>query len=76
MHWEDLPAWDDIPEVPGLPKGCAWGLFDKAGQRDQLGTLNLLTPEMIIEAKEEIQEGESICLKCVASITVIGFKLI
>ncbi|RFU74116.1 cyclase [Trichoderma arundinaceum] len=62
MHSSNLPAWDDIPEVPGMPKGCAWGLFDRDGQRDQVGTLNLLTPEKILEAKEEIQHGESVCL--------------
>lgn len=63
MLWSDLPAWDEIPIVPGMPKGCAWGLFDKDGKRDQLGTLNLITPETILEAKNEIQYGESVALK-------------
>lgn len=63
MRCSDLPAWKDIPEVPGMPKGCAWGLFDKDGQRDQVGTLNLLTPETVLRAKEEIVHGETVCLK-------------
>ena len=42
--------------------GCAWGLFDKEGKRDQLGTLNLLTPEVVLEAKKEIQTGVSVAL--------------
>ncbi|KAJ9611196.1 hypothetical protein H2200_004379 [Cladophialophora chaetospira] len=62
MQWKDLPDWENIPQVPGMPHGCAWGLFDKDGQRDQVGTLNLLTPEIIIKAKDEIEHGESVCL--------------
>ncbi|KIW13346.1 hypothetical protein PV08_08534 [Exophiala spinifera] len=57
-----LPSWEDIPEVPGMPHGCIWGMFDQGGQRDQLGTLNLLTPMTVMKAKEEIQTGESVCL--------------
>jgi hypothetical protein len=63
MHWKDLPDWDNIPEVPGMPKGCAWGLFDENSERDQVGTLNLLTSEVILAAKEEILHGDSVCLK-------------
>jgi hypothetical protein len=63
MLWSELPVWDEIPIVPGMPKGCAWGLYDKDGKRDQLGTLNLITSETILEAKNEIQHGESVALK-------------
>jgi hypothetical protein len=63
MHWKDLSDWDNIPEVPRIPKGCAWGLFDKEGEPDQVGTLNLLTSEIILAAKEEILYGETVCLK-------------
>ncbi|KAJ9629988.1 hypothetical protein H2204_008792 [Knufia peltigerae] len=62
MHWKDLPDWENIPEVAGLPKGCAWGLFDKGDERDQVGTLNLLTPDVVLNAKNEIEYGESVCL--------------
>ena len=39
---------------------CAWGLFDKNGQRDQLGTLNLLSAEVVLEAAKEIKKGTSV----------------
>lgn len=67
MHWKDLPEWKNLPTVPGMPKGCAWGLFDKDNKRDQVGTLNLLTPEIVMTAKEEIKHGDSVCLKLVYS---------
>ncbi len=44
----DLPAYRD------LPAGSAWGLF---GPEDQLGTINLLTPERIVAAARLIQKG-------------------
>lgn len=42
--------------------GCAWGLFDKNGQKDDLGTLNLLTPEVVANAGSEIKTGQSVAL--------------
>ena len=46
-----------------MPHGCAWGLWDKPGQpRDQYGTLNLLTPQVVVQAKEEIKDGSSVVL--------------
>lgn len=66
MDWKLLPDWENMPEPPpGLPQGCAWGLFDRNCERDQVGTLNLLTPEIVLKAKEEIEKGESVCLKSV-----------
>lgn len=64
LEAEDLPRYQDIPPVSGMPHGCAWGLFDKDGVKDQLGTLNLLTPKKVLRAKEEIQAGVSVSLKC------------
>lgn len=58
-----LPTWKDLPPVDGLPHGCAWGIFDKDGVRDQVGTLNLLTPGTVVKAREEIQTGRSVVLK-------------
>ena len=63
MRASDLPDFKDMPPVKGMPQGCAWGLFDKNGKRDQVGKLNLLTPEVALEAKKEIQTGESVALK-------------
>lgn len=62
VHHSELPSFDDLPAVPGLPQGCAWGLHDASGKRDQLGTLNLLTPDVVLAAKTEIQSGISVAL--------------
>lgn len=59
----NLPDYDDLPPVEGMPKGCAWGLFDKDGKKDLFGTLNLLTPSVVKAAGAEIQDGVSISLK-------------
>lgn len=59
----NLPSWKDLPGVEGMPHGCAWGLFDKDGVRDEIGTLNLLTPETVLQARDEIQTGKSVVLK-------------
>lgn len=42
-------------------------MFDKNGIRDEVGTLNLLTPEVVIEAGKEIKTGKSVVLKYVSS---------
>ena len=62
LHHTQLPDFDSLPPVKGMPHGCAWGLHDSNGQRDQCGTLNLLTPDVVQEAKKEIIKGESVCL--------------
>lgn len=62
VHHSDVPSFDDLPKVEGLPQGCAWGLHDHSGKRDQLGTLNLLTPDVVLAAKSEIQTGVSVAL--------------
>lgn len=61
----NLPSWKDLPPVDGMPHGCAWGLFDKEGIRDEVGTLNLLTPDTVLKARDEIQAGISVVLKYV-----------
>jgi hypothetical protein len=42
--------------------GCAWGLFDRDGKKDEIGTFNLLTPSVVMRAREEIKTGTSISL--------------
>jgi hypothetical protein len=47
-----LPKFDELPSFHDF-KGCAWGLW---GADDQLGTINLLTEDVVARAaKEEIQ---------------------
>lgn len=59
-----LPDFDALPYSPdGTLDGCAWKLFDRNGQADQLGTLNLLTPEKVLDAaRGEILCGQTVSL--------------
>ncbi|KAJ5082968.1 hypothetical protein N7532_012011 [Penicillium argentinense] len=52
-------SFDALPLDPSGPRGNAWGRF---GPKDELGTLNLLTPEVIVEAAKEIRTGVRISL--------------
>ena len=56
-----------MPQVDGMPHGVAWGLFDKNGVKDEIGTLNLLTPEVVLNARNEIQTGQSVVMKSASS---------
>lgn len=69
----NLPDFDDLPRVEGMPQGCAWGIFDRDGQKDVFGTLNILTPEVVKAAAQEIQEGVSISLKLVIYLQLFVF---
>lgn len=60
---DSLPSFDDLPKVESMPQGCAWGLFDQDGKKDVLGTLNLLTPDVVKAALAEAKDGVSISLK-------------
>lgn len=48
------PSFDSLPLQKDGPPGNAWGLF---GKNDQLGMLNLLTPENTAAAAKEIIDG-------------------
>ena len=41
------------------PEGSTWGDF---GEDDQLGRLNLLTPDKVLQGMAEVTEGKSFCL--------------
>lgn len=58
-----IPDFDDLPKVENMPQGCAWGVFDKDGKKDLLGTLNLLAPNVVVAASAEVKDGVSISLK-------------
>ncbi|KAH7027320.1 uncharacterized protein B0I36DRAFT_246750 [Microdochium trichocladiopsis] len=62
MEPSQVPDFDDLPRVEGMPQGCAWGLFDKDGKKDLLGTLNFLTPAIRKAAYAEAKDGVSISL--------------
>ncbi|RJE23487.1 hypothetical protein PHISCL_04156 [Aspergillus sclerotialis] len=50
----DKPSFDSLPLRKDGPPGNAWGLF---GSNDQLGMLNLLTPENTAASAKEIVDG-------------------
>jgi len=57
-----FPAFDDLPKVKDMPQGSIWGFFDKDGEKDQVGTINLLTAEVVRAASKEIKTGEHVQL--------------
>lgn len=54
-----IPPFSALPLKKDGPPGNAWGLF---GENDQLGRLNLLTPETTLEALKEVRSGKRISL--------------
>jgi hypothetical protein len=53
------PNFDSLPLRSGDPPCSAWGLY---GADDQLGTLNLLSPQVVAEAAKEIRTGARVGL--------------
>ncbi|PCH38510.1 hypothetical protein WOLCODRAFT_130933 [Wolfiporia cocos MD-104 SS10] len=54
----ELPTFDELPNFHNYT-GCAWDVW---GKDDQLGTINLLTEDVVREAAQEIKLGKTICL--------------
>jgi hypothetical protein len=54
------PNFDELPLKQGDPKGSAWGLW---GEDDELGTLNLITEDVMKAAASEVKLGKAINLK-------------
>ncbi|HUF52669.1 MAG TPA: cyclase family protein [Dehalococcoidia bacterium] len=52
---DDLPKYDQLPVREGAPPNSAWGLW---GDDDELGCLNLLTPERTTAAANLVRTGE------------------
>lgn len=53
--FERLPSFDELPIKPDYPPRSAWGVF---GEDDEIGTLNLLTPERVAAAAPLVKSGE------------------
>lgn len=75
-HPSSVPNFEDLPKVKDMPQGCAWGVFDREGKKDVLGTLNFLTPEIVKDASKEVQDGVSISLKYVLTLPFVSFALL
>ncbi len=56
---EQLPTYAELPIKPDYPPHSAWGVF---GDDDQIGTLNLLTPERVAAAARLVQQGQVFAL--------------
>ncbi|EKG20164.1 hypothetical protein MPH_02521 [Macrophomina phaseolina MS6] len=54
-----LPNFSDLPLRKGDPHHSAWGLY---GENDELGFLNRLTEDVVLEAAKEIRTGKRISL--------------
>ena len=54
-----VPSYDQLPIRDDAPAGAAWGVF---GDDDQLGTVNLLTPERVIQAANFVRSGRVFAL--------------
>ena len=50
-NWDNLPTFDELPNLQNYT-GCAWDVW---GKGDQLGTINMLTDEVVTEAAKEIK---------------------
>ena len=54
-----LPRYSELPVRKGAPKGAAWGVF---GDDDEVGTINLMTPERVVAAVSSIRSGRVFAL--------------
>jgi kynurenine formamidase len=50
-----FPTFDELPVTPGAPPESSWGVF---GDRDELGCLNFLTPQGVVEAASLVKTGK------------------
>src|SRR5262247_2150581 len=57
----NFPSFDDLPYRKTDPAKSIWGFW---AQDDQFGMLNLLTPQRILQARNEIHTGQVASLKC------------
>lgn len=61
--FSDVPDYDNLKPVEGMPRGCVWGVFDKDGKKDMYGCVNFATPDVVKAAAAEVKDGVHISLK-------------
>jgi kynurenine formamidase len=54
-----IPTYNELPVRAGAPAGAAWGVF---GDDDEVGTINLLTPDRVVAAADSIRSGKVFAL--------------
>lgn len=57
-----LPPFEDLPIKKDGPPMNAWGLY---GDDDELGRLNLITPDSVARGAKSVRHGDVINLKWV-----------
>jgi hypothetical protein len=62
----NIPKFSELPLRSGDPPYAAWGLY---GDKDEKGTINRLTDEIILKAAAEIQTGT----RCVNLVFLCAF---
>jgi kynurenine formamidase len=55
LDWNKIPSFDQLPVKQGAPPKSSWGVF---GDDDQLGCLNFLTPQGVVDAARLVQNGK------------------
>ena len=55
VDFAKLPKFSELPVKKGAPPDSCWGVF---GDEDDLGCLNFLTPEGVIEAARMVKKGK------------------
>jgi hypothetical protein len=62
LNEHEIPRFEDLPLQRDDPPHSAWGFY---GKNDELGTLNRLTDERVVEAaKAEIQSSVRLVFLC------------
>ena len=54
FDFDQLPSFAELPIKEGVPPDSAWGVF---GDEDELGCVNLLTAEGVINAARLVRKG-------------------
>jgi kynurenine formamidase len=55
IDFDKLPKFSELPVKPGAPPESNWGVF---GDADEIGTLNFLTEEGVLEAVKLVRKGK------------------
>jgi kynurenine formamidase len=55
LDWDKIPSFDQLPVKKDAPPESSWGVF---GDDDQLGCLNFLTPQGVVDAAHLVQDGK------------------
>ena len=56
---DDLPSYDELPELAGVGVRHAWDVW---GREDELGSINLVTPQRVARAAGLVRTGELVSL--------------